>query len=58
MWCFKVKGRSSVEDTNKEEGNGYRDISALGTDVDLPLFVEGDEPAYMRSDHNKATFFK
>ena len=47
-----------VEDTNEEEGNGYRDISALSTDVDLPLFVEGDEPAYMRSDHNEATFFK
>jgi hypothetical protein len=26
----------NVEDTNKEEGNGYRDMSALGPDVDLP----------------------
>jgi hypothetical protein len=39
----------SVEDTNEEEGNGYRDMPALGPDVDLPLFVEGDKPAYVRS---------
>ena len=32
-----------VEDTNKEEGNGYRDMLALGPDVELPLFVEGDK---------------
>jgi hypothetical protein len=32
-----------VEDTNEEEENGYRDMPALGPDVDLPLFVEGDE---------------
>jgi hypothetical protein len=42
-----------VEDTNEEEGNGYRDMLALGPDVELPLFVEGNEPAYMRRDHNK-----
>ena len=47
-----------VKDTNKEEGNGYQDMAALGLDVDLPLFVEGDEPAYMRSDHNEATYVK
>ena len=58
MWCFKVKGRSSVEVTNEEEGNGYRDISALSTDVDLPLFVEGDEPAYVRSNHNEVAYAK
>ena len=58
MWCFKVKGRSSVEVTNEEEGNGYRDISALGIDVDLALFVEGDKPASVRGDHNEATFVK
>ena len=47
-----------VKDTNKEEGNGYWDMLALGPDVDLPLFVEGDEPAYVRSDHNEATYGK
>ena len=58
MWCFKVKGRSSIEVTNKEEGNVYRDISTLGIDVDLALFVEGDKPASVRGDHNEATFVK
>jgi hypothetical protein len=47
-----------IEDTNKEEGNGYRDMPALGPDVDLPLFVEGDELAYVRSDHNEVTYVK
>jgi len=45
-----------VEDTNEEEGNGYRDMPALGPDVDLPLFVEGNELAYVRSDHNKVAY--
>ena len=47
-----------VEDTNEKEGNGYRDMSALGLDVDLPLFVEGDGPAYVRRDHNEVTYVK
>ena len=47
-----------VEDTNEEEGNGYRDMPALGPDVDLPLFLEGDKPVYVRSDHNKAAYVK
>jgi hypothetical protein len=47
-----------VKDTNEEEGNGYRDMPALGLDVDLPLFVEGNEPAYVRSDHNEAAYVK
>jgi hypothetical protein len=47
-----------VEDTNEEEENGYRDMPALGPDVDLPLFVEGDEPAYVRSDYNKVAYVK
>jgi hypothetical protein len=48
----------SVEDTNEEEGNGYRDMPALGPDVDLPLFVEGDEPAYVTSDYNEVAYVK
>ena len=47
-----------VKDTNEEEGNGYRDMPALGPDVDLPLFVEDDEPAYMRSNHNEVSYVK
>ena len=47
-----------VEDTNKEDGNGYQDIPALGLDMDLPLFMEGDEPTYVRSDHNKVAYVK
>jgi hypothetical protein len=47
-----------VEDTNEEEGNGYRDMPALGPDVDLPLFVEGDEPAYVTSDYNEVAYVK
>ena len=47
-----------VEDTNEEEGNGYRDMPTLGPEVDLSLFVEGDEPAYVRSDHNEGAFVK
>ena len=47
-----------VKYTNEEEGNGYRDMPALGLDVDLPLFLEGDKPAYVRSNHNKAAYVK
>ena len=47
-----------VEGTNEEEGNGYRDMPTLGPNVDLPLFVEGDEPTYVRTDHNKAAYVK
>ena len=47
-----------VKDTYKEEGNGYRDMLALSPDVELPLFVEGDEPAYVRSDHNEVSYVK
>ena len=47
-----------VKDTNEEEGNGYRDMPALGPDVDLPLFVEGDELAYVRSDHDEVAYVK
>jgi hypothetical protein len=49
-----------VKDTSEEEGNGFSDMPALGPYVDLPGFVEreGNEPAYMRSDHNKVAYVK
>jgi hypothetical protein len=43
-----------VKDTNEEEENGYWYMPPHGPDVDLPLFMEGDEPAYVRRDHDKA----
>ena len=43
-----------VNNTTKEEGNGYQDMPAVGADVDLPLFEEGVEAMYMRVDHDKA----
>jgi hypothetical protein len=43
-----------VDNTTKEEGNGYQDMPALRADVDLPLFEEGMEPAYVRVDHDEA----
>ena len=43
-----------VDNTIEEEGNGYQDMPAVGADVDLPLFEEGMEPAYVRVDHDEA----
>ena len=43
-----------VDNTIEEEGNGYQDMPVVGVDVDLPLFEEGMEPAYMRVDDDEA----
>ena len=43
-----------VGNTTEEEGNGYQDMPVVGVDVDLPLFEEGMEPAYMRVDDDEA----
>ena len=43
-----------VDNTTDEDGNGYQDMPAVRADVDLPLFEEGMEPAYMRVDHDEA----
>jgi hypothetical protein len=43
-----------IENRNEDEGNGYLDMPSLGVDVDLPLYEEGEEPAYVRLDHNEA----
>ena len=45
-----LQGKRKVIDVynlTEEEGNGYQDMPAVGADVDLPLFEEGVEPAYM-----------
>ena len=43
-----------VDNTTKEEGNGYQDMPIVGVDVDLPLFEEGVEPTYVRVGHDEA----
>ena len=43
-----------VDNTTEEEGNGYQDMPIVRADVDLPLFKEGVEPAYIRVDHDEA----
>ena len=43
-----------VDNTTEEEGNGYQDMPIVRADVDLPLFEEGMEPAYVRVDHDEA----
>ena len=43
-----------VENTTEEELNGYADMPPLGPNVELLIFEEGDEPAYVRLDHNEA----
>lgn len=47
-----------VEDTTEKEGDGFKDMPPLGLDVDLPLFMEGDEPVYVRRDHDEAIIVK
>ena len=43
-----------VENVTEDEGNGFQDMPPLGPDIDLPVFEEGDEPSYIRLDHNEA----
>ena len=43
-----------VENVTKDEGNGFQDMPPLGSDIDLPVFEEGDETSYIRLDHNEA----
>jgi hypothetical protein len=43
-----------VENRTEEELNDFADMPPLGPDVDLPIFKEGDEPAYVRLDHDEA----
>ena len=43
-----------VKNRSEDDGNGYLDMPPLGVDVHLPLYEEGEEPAYVRLDHNEA----
>jgi hypothetical protein len=42
-----------VENRTEEKLNDFADMPPLGPDVDLPTFEEGDEPAYVRLDHDE-----
>ena len=43
-----------VENMTEDEEKGFQDMPPLGPDIDLPVFEEGEEPAYVRLDHNEA----
>jgi len=40
--------------TDKEDYMGYQEMPPFGANVPLPILQEGDEPAYVRIDHNEA----
>jgi hypothetical protein len=48
---WKIVG---VDNTTEEEGNRYQDMPVVRADVNLPLFEEGVELAYVRVDHDEA----
>ena len=40
--------------TDEEDYRGYQEMPPFGANVPLPILQEGDEPAYVRIDHNEA----
>ena len=40
--------------TDKEDYRGYQEMPLFGANVPLSILQEGDEPAYVRIDHNEA----
>jgi hypothetical protein len=48
----KIVGVEGV--TDEEEYKGYQEMAPFGADITLPILEEGDEPAYLRSDHDEA----
>src|SRR5579883_502704 len=48
----KIIGVESV--TDDEGYKGFEDMAPFGEDVDLSLFEEGEEAAYVRLDHDEA----
>jgi hypothetical protein len=39
--------------THEEDYRGYQEMPAFGANVSLPILEEGDEPAYVRCDHDE-----
>ena len=39
---------------DEEDYRGYQEMPAFGMNVPLPILKEGDEPAYVRRDHDEA----
>ena len=48
----KIIGVDGVKD--EEDYRGYQEMHPFGANVPLPILQEGDEPAYVRIDHNEA----
>lgn len=48
----KIVGVDGV--TDEEDYRGYQEMPPFGANVPLPILQEGDEPAYVRIDHNEA----
>ena len=48
----KIVGVDGV--TDKEDYRGYQEMPPFRANVPLPILFEGDEPAYVRIDHNEA----
>jgi len=48
-----------VEGVTDEEGyKGYEEMAPFGADMDLTIFEESEEPAYVRLDHDEAPVIK
>ena len=48
----KIIGVDGV--TDEEDYRGYQEMPPFGANIPLPILQEGDEPAYVRIDHNEA----
>ena len=48
----KIVGVDRV--TDEEDYRGYQEMPPSGANVPLPILQEGDEPAYVRINHNEA----
>ena len=48
----KIVGVDGV--TDEEDYMGYQKMSTFGANVSLPILEEGDEPTYVRRDHDEA----
>ena len=48
----KIVGVDGV--TDEEDYRGYKEMPAFRANVPLPIFEEGDKPAYVRHDHDEA----